>query len=298
MQDKKGMVFTLIVLTLLSLFVLSYSFYSIVKDREPINKRVNTMNNFVFAVEQDIPRQLYISGFRSIFLFEKQIIETGQYITNVNYSFHECFFNGTINGIEENLMIGARFSDIQDSLNLKANKINAEVNLSNPSVQITQDDPWNVKFVLTADLLVKDDSNSIMWNKTFTTISYVSIENFEDPLYLVNTNGLVKNNINKTIYNNFSDVTDLLEHVENSYYIAHSDAPSFLDRLQGINQANANGIESLVYLPGLSSKGVSVKDKSCVDYIYFSNNNPSASTVVGMPSWFKLDDGHVGIYTN
>ncbi len=61
-------------------------------------------------------------------------------------------------------------------------------------------------------------------------------------------------------------------------------------RLAGNFNSSAYGIESLVDLDELNSKGVSVKDKSIVDYIYFRNNNPQAYHVQGAPSWFKLDN--------
>ncbi len=72
--------------------------------------------------------------------------------------------------------------------------------------------------------------------------------------------------------------------------------------MQGIKSPvtipNPAGIESLIYLPKLSGAGLEIKDKSCVDYIYFSINNPASHNIQGMTSlsWFKLDDAHLAIY--
>ena len=60
--------------------------------------------------------------------------------------------------------------------------------------------------------------------------------------------------------------------------------------------ANVNGIESLVNLQKLSSQGLQVQDKSVIDHIYFSSSNPSKQHILGMPSWFKLDDSHLAAY--
>jgi len=293
MKNKKGVIFTILAITMLSLFAISFSLYSFI-EKDSTNYRIKTMNNFVFSIEQDLPRQLYISGYRGIFLMQKRIIEKGEYINNVNQSFNELFFNGTLNGIDEDLMNGAKFIDIQNSLNEKASKMNAEISFYNPSIKITQENPWNVKIILNTGLLIKDKSEDILWNKTKEITSLVSIENFEDPLYIVNTNGMISNKFNKTIYN-LPD--NLYEHLENRYYINSTLAPSFLNRFEGNLTKDENGIESLVYLPDLSNQGISIKDKSCVDYIYFSSSNPSSQIISGMPSWFKLDNEHITIYT-
>lgn len=253
------------------------------------------MNNFVFSVEQDLPRQLYIAGFRTVFLFEQKIVDTGNYITNLNAGFEEVFFNGTLNGDEQPIITGAKFSDIQNSLNEKAAKINAEAVLSEPSLSVNQVDPWNIRFALTVKMLIKDKSNLVLWNRTSVFEAYIPIENFEDPLYIISTNGTVVNKINKTIYQPFAqgtDVSNLTLHNANSLYTSSSLAPSFLGRLEGKLTANESGIESLVNLNEFAAP----KDKCVVDYIYFSDNNPTAYSIQGMPAWFKLDDEHLDVY--
>ena len=298
MKNKRAMFFTILALAILSLFLVSYTFYTAIKSREPINKRVRTLNDFVYSVEQDLPRQLYISGFRIIFLFEKKLIDTGKPITDFNESFQEMFYNGTYRGIREEIMRGANFSGIQAFLNEKARRINVNISLTNPSLNVSQDDPWNIKLSLKVDMLITDKTALAQWNRTSIINSYIPIDNFEDPLYILSTNGTVTNKINKTIYEPFvngSSIVNLALHVnsENSYYIASTKAPSFLDRLQGINSANENGIESLVYRTKLPMQ----QDKSVVDYIYFAAQNPTPIyKVSGMPDWFKLSDESLDDY--
>jgi len=297
--NKKAVFFTLLAIAILSLFLISYSIYYASENRKSINKRIETMNNLLFSLEKDLQRQVYIAGFRSIFIFEKKITETGSPISDVNSSFQELFFNGTLYGIQEQLMQDVRFSDIQNSLSNRARKINVEISLTEPKVYIIQENPWQIKIKLETQLFAKDRGELAFWNKTEITSAFISIENFEDPLYMINTNGLVTNKINRTNYEPFvsgTNVENLTKHLENSYYINSILAPSFLDRLEGKTNANANGIESLVYLPKLSAQGISIQDKSSVDYIYFSTNNPSANKIQNMPSWFKIDDAHLDIY--
>jgi hypothetical protein len=300
-MNKRGMFFMLLAILLISILLLSYTFYSQFRERKIIQKRVETMNNFVFAVEEDLERRLFIASFRIIFLFESEIIESGDPISNFDVRFDEAFYNGTFNGDFQNLMFGATFYDTESVLKEKASKIGANLSFTNPSVVVSQDDPWNVKFVLTMDFVANDITDLVKWNKTLTVESFVPIEGFGDPLYVINTNSLVFSNITKSPYSVFvsgDDVSNLLSHTEGSFYIANPDAPSFLDRLKGVNVGNVNGIESLVDLGELASLGIGVQEKSVVDHIYFSGNNPASCNVLpsGMPYWFKLDDVHMDTY--
>ena len=229
---------------------------------------------------------------------EKRIIEKGIPIIDMDYSFQEAFINGTIDGEDEGLLNGILFNDIYNSLSAKADKNNLNLTIVRRNLSISQDDPWHVKISLEADILIVDKGNLALWNYTDTIISYIDITNFEDPLYVLNTNGYVGNKIEKSqyIFSN-ADLTNLTLQSQNTYYIASSTGPSFLDRLQGKTSANPNGIESLVYLPELSSQGLIIYSKSCVDYIYFNpSDDPISHNIQGMPSWFKLDEPHIVVY--
>ncbi|MEN9626757.1 MAG: hypothetical protein RL557_1085 [archaeon] len=298
-MNKKAMVFTLLVIALLSLFLVSYLVYSAHQEQRTIHQRVKTLNNFVFSIEQDLSRQVYIAGFRVILIFEKRIAETGTYISTINETVAEVFYNGTLYGEQQELMQGIIFSDIINLLDDKGRDINAHVQILHPTIIIRQEDPWHVTFVLDGELVVQDLNGLVSWNKSFSMPAYVSVENFEDPLYTINTNSKVIHTINRTAFIPFvqgSDVSNLNSHVAGVYYINSSLAPSFLDRLQGKSNANSQGIESLVNVQELANQGIAVKTKSVVDYIYFSESNPSSHTVQGMPSWFRIDDAHLDIY--
>ncbi|MBX4196284.1 hypothetical protein KW805_01725 [Candidatus Pacearchaeota archaeon] len=296
---KKGIFFTSMVIILLSLFFISYAAYSEYTDRRPVEKRIETMNKFLFSLETDLSRQMYIAGFYSIFIMEKEIVETGTYNPNVTQSFQELFLNGTMQGKDEPFILGAKLPDVQATISAKAEKINVIVNMQSSTPLIDQVDPWHVRIRLPINLSVRDASNLASWNKSYEVTAFVPVQGFEDPLYLVNTHGLVSNNITKTSYTPFvsgSNVANLLLHLQQSAYYENTLAPSFLDRLQGKTSANTNGIESFIYLPKLSGQGLTVQDKAAVDWIYFSSASPSASHIQGMPSWFRLADTHLSTY--
>src|SRR3989344_4816437 len=102
-MNKRGIFFTLMALLILSIFLFSTVFFSDFLIRESVQKRVSTIDDFVFSTEKDFERQLFINGFRTLFAFESDIVENGQYLNDVQGAFQESFFNGTIYGAQNNL---------------------------------------------------------------------------------------------------------------------------------------------------------------------------------------------------
>jgi len=309
-MNKKGVFFTIMAIALLSLFLVSYSVYSFVQNREGIDKRIKTMNNYVSSLEEDIPRSLYISGYRILFLFNNKIIESGEYIDDVDESFREAFFDGSIDGTDYktgggefgNLLYDSTYPDIINKINEKAKSLNINVVFEGAEIEITQDDPWHVKVSLKSDLLIQDKGGLAKWEKESILSAYIPIENFEDPIYIKNTNALIVNKFEQTPYDLPILDGNLLNHAENSYYIARNNAPSFLQRLEGDLTADTNGIESLVNTHELSLikeilllHGITVQDKCIIDYVYFNpSNNPEITATYN--EWIKLCGENSGIY--
>lgn len=298
-MNRKGIFFTLIVIAAISLFLISYTFYRNYSDRATTHDRISSLNTFIFSIEENLERQIFISGFRSLFIMQTESVENGVYIQNVTSSLNDLFFNGSYNTKEQPIMIGATFEDIQEAINQKANKVNANIILTNPSIYITQSDPWNVDVVFTVDVNAQDQGNLVTWNKTQTYTAKVPIKDFEDPLYLIHTGGVITNKIEKTPFTDFSSgsvASNIINHTINRYYKTSNQAPSYLNRLQGSSEASEFGIESLVYIPQLSNQGITIQDKSIVDYIYFSSSFPVACRITGTPNWFKIDQAHLPQY--
>jgi hypothetical protein len=292
--------FTLITITILSLFAITFTTYNLTQNRQSINTRITTLNNLVESIEQDLPRQTYISGYRAIFLMSKQIADTGDYITNVNNSLNELFFNATLDSSIQELMTDATFSSIQSTLQTRATKTSANLILQNPTISITQTDPWNLAITLNTTLIIFDNNNLASWNKTTSTTALIPITSFTDPIYCVNTGGRILHQINQTPYTTFvtgSDYTNLKIHFQNSLYKSSTSAPSFLNRLQGNLSSSTFGIESLVNPQLLADAGLSTKYKTLIDYIYFSNDDWAKYEVPAISNLILDDeDNHLEIY--
>ncbi len=294
--NRKGIFFTMMVIVIISILVASYSFYSYTKERRVIQKRIETMNNFIVSLEEDIPRKMFIAGFRTIFVFNSKIIESGNYIPNVNLGTQEIFINGTYLGQNQPIMNGARLEDLKNDLRNQGSKININVTIRDEKVSIYQTDPWNFKLSLTANFSIEDKTNLASWNKTIIATGEIPISYFEDPIYLIGSGGLITTKINRTSIITFTS-QNLLNFSQNQEYLNSTDSPSFLDRLEGKLSSNSPyGIESLVNIPKLQAKGISTNQKSIVDYIYFSTNNPSYCQISGQPNWFYLDNSSISTY--
>ena len=297
---KRAVLLTLVTITILSIFAVTYTTYTLFQDRSSINNRITTLNNFVESVEHDLPRQLYISGYRSVFLFNKQIVDSGNYISDIDTLLNEVFFNGTLLGVEQDIMDDAIFSSVEDFLQTNADKINANLSLENPTIAISQIDPWNIKVTLNATLLINDKGNLASWNRNISVDSFIPVTNFDDPIYSAETQGMILHRINQTPFTTFvsdSDYTNLTNHFQNSLYKASASAPNFLMRLQGNLSASPTGIESLVNPQILADVGISAKYKSVVDYIYFSSSDPAKYTVPAVSNLILDDeDGHLAAY--
>ena len=271
-KNKKAQIFSLIAITLIGLMFVSFEVYSAVDKRQTIGTRISSMESFLDSVESNLERQMYVSGYRIIFLAENQITTSGTYIGDVDDFFNEAFFNGTIYGVNDTILIGATYGDIINSVNEKSKKINVDVTFSNPKFYVEQTNPWYVRFTLESDFLMKDKSGLAKWERMQNISTMIPISGFEDPVYIINSNARISKRFNQTIYEgnyvNGNDVTNLLSHVNNDYYAANINAPNFLQRLSGNLSADPNGfgIESFVNTNKFIQEGIPVYDKSKIDY--------------------------------
>jgi hypothetical protein len=300
-KNKKGIFFLMLTLILISLFLLSITFFSELAYRKSVQKRVETLSEFVVSTEEDLPRQLFIFGYRTIFLLENKIVEEGAYLGNGELPVfaEEAFFNGTIDNVNQEMLTQSIYPDLIDLLQERAAKINAEVEISNPRLNITQEDPWNIKLTLTADFIARDKWDLVYWNKTLQSVVYIAIKNFTDPMYLKEA-GVDKKIIGNP-NQNFGTIASLQTQLENGSYRNYSGgAPSFIDRLEGNIGGNYPsprlpdfGIESFVHLENDLGGGPQ-PEKSVVDYLFFNGETYTHCQVGAgvLPDWFRLDNEH------
>jgi len=138
--NRRAQMFTVMIILMLFLVFISFELYSFIHEKNVVKTRVSTMNNFLFSIEENLERQMYISGFRILFLAETEIATKGTYI-NVDDFFNEAFFNGTVEGASNNsILSGAVYNDIINSIDVNEKKINVNITISNPVITISQEE--------------------------------------------------------------------------------------------------------------------------------------------------------------
>ncbi len=295
MFKKRGIFYTMAAIALTAVIIATYSAYSSYRlsdKMEVIQTRIETVNFFIKDVEKDINKGANIAGFRTLLSFNQFIATNGTFIDSVNERFKESFLNGTINQQPLSLMKDSTFTDWANKISAEADKVDIKFNFKINDVKLNQSDPWSVSVGLNISLDIRDKRNTSYWIRDRYLTQRISIIGFEDPLYIVNSKGRVTNIIKISNITNFvvnGKVDNLLLHMNNSWYIAHNDSPNFLMRFEGNLGNSTYGIESLVNLDKFQQQGLTLKDRSIVDSVYFGTKSTTNFRINNTPEWFKID---------
>ena len=308
-RQKKGMFFTFVALFLIIIIVSIINTKSTYRYRDNANavsSRVVTMNEFISDFEDDFQRELYIGGYRALLSMNSYIRQIQGYVDDFDSVFSEILVNGTANNTEMELMSqetqGASISSWLSRINDESKKLNIQVNLTVENITLVHTTPWDIELRASVNVVINDTNNLASWVFAKTYKSSFSIYGFEDPIYIVETKDKVTSLINVTPDTDFvddatNDTTVLNNHLTNSFYAESDKAPSFLMRFSGNFSNSTYGIESMVNLEDLNAQGISLKNRSVIDYIYFGNKSTTDyCNVDNMPSWFRIDSGHIEQY--
>lgn len=309
-KNKKGIFFTMIAISLLAITLLSILYTYSYKNRkkmESIASRIRSMDSFVSDLDKDLERGIYIAGFRTVLGMQSVIEEKGTFLNDTEESFEEIFMNGSINGTPVSIMNESYFSNWIEKIKNRALELNINANFFVNNVTVNQTEPWFIDVNVNMSIELNDSNKLASWNKTIVKRVKINIIGFEDPLYFINSYGKISNVINKTPYENFvigNNTTNLLAHLNSSYYVASTKAPNFLMRFENNLTSSEQGIESLVNLQEFVNSGLQIKERSVVDYIYFDNrttNNLCINNTLAepdLPNWFRIDtdDNHIEKY--
>lgn len=294
-MKKSGIFYTTAAIALTIVIVATYSSYTAFRlndKMDVVQTRIETVNFFIKDVEKDLENGIFIAGFRTLLSFSQYIATNGTFISNVNEGFKESFLNGTINAQPLSLMKDSTFTDWADKISAQADKIDIKFNYTVNEIKLNHSDPWNVDIDLNLTLDIRDKRNTSYWNRNKKLSQRISIIGFEDPLYVVNSNGRVTSTIIKSNITNFvinGNAANLVKHMNNSWYMEHNASPTFLMRLEGNLGNSTLGIESLVNLEKFQKQGLAIKDRSIVDHVYFGTQATTNFRVNSTPEWFKID---------
>ncbi|MGV8150651.1 MAG: hypothetical protein ACP5NV_02905 [Candidatus Woesearchaeota archaeon] len=297
---KKGVFYLFTVLIFLGILILvlfTYNTFTLRDRQQSIEMRLQTMDDFIDDFHNDVHRATTISATRALISLEDYTSGQEEFFSNkyeLQDKFVEVFYYGTIDGMEIELMNDTSFQDYENKVDSNAMNIGVDFRINVTQIILTQSSPWNVDVLIMAYVVVNDSSGLAYWDYNSTFETSVPIIGLRDPLYSINTLGRVQNTIrpsNVSMLVNGTDTSGIIHHISNNYYVASSDAPSFLMRFYGNTSSDPNGVESIIDIDTFSDQGIILQlDRPVIDYKYFSSSNDAQfCDFENMPSWFKVD---------
>lgn len=309
---KKGMFFMIISIMFLFVFAATY-FLLGAKDNsdetETINYRVQLMNDFLSDFENDAPRAMFVASFRAFIALEENVVDTGKYYADFDASFTELFVNGTLNGTPKSIMADSSLADYLFNVNGVSNQLGLIMDFDLQYVTIEHINPWDVEVAIHGIINLTDKKGIANWVFNSSIPSIVSIKDLRDPLYTIETQGKLVSPVkiwNTSIGfvdNGTKNTDNLVDYINDTYYIANTNAPSFLMRFKNDLSPSPYGIESIVNLGLLGSiQGFTIiENKTVVDYLYFNStinttDYCNVENLIFTPDWFVIDSNHINIY--
>jgi AAA+ ATPase superfamily predicted ATPase len=277
MFNKKGFIFVLsasaLIAVLLIVFLSAQSHNVLEKSNKDFT-RLSFSNDFVKSFNNDLERAIRITSFRALIALEEHMAVTSSFLLEFDSLFIETFSYGTINGVSANMMEDASLQDYLNRVNSIGDRFNLVMDVVIVNVSIEHFDAWNLLVKVNASVSVIDKADKASWSFFEEYESLVPILDLRDPLYTVFTNNRLPNSIreyNKTLVEG-TNVSNLIEFINASYYIESNTAPSFLQRFTNEPGPSDYGIESIVNILDIKAQDIDVfEDRVKIDYIYFNN---------------------------
>jgi hypothetical protein len=324
-MNKKGFLFSLFVITALTLIVIIFRTKVEFKSElraDIFKNRVEASNAFLEDMEKDMERSLYVASYRAFLAADEYVYHFQEYLDNATVQIPELIKNGTINGTLMNSTNSSSFEDWIGRINSLARKYHINLTFDNMDIIVKHTSPWIIQIDLYTDVAIQDYEQIIEWNyrlERHTTID-IRTASFNDPMYYLegsknyieNTEGeapkkILTNSIKETPYFPFwyNDsgtivVDNLKAHTIGQYYIASSRAPSFMMRLEGnFEPSPENGIESLVnslndttgeiWLYAYDDGDEAGEDPCClVDYQFFTDEECQSFGIYKLPKMNRV----------
>ena len=313
---KKGMFLTFIAISLIAALIVIFtpSDINLSGDVQAIKTRVSNVNEYVSDLESVyLENALKATGRRTIIALIKYMEAKTMFLTSFDDAFSEVLLDGTIGGIliddiiDPDIMTDNTYNDLINEIKTTAEQtFNVDTVYDISDIRVYQTRPWFIE--VEADIIFSVTSETASWTRDVIIKTEISVENFDDPYYLVNTEGSYINKITKsdTKFDEW-DVDKVIDFIGNGDYTHFEDsqAPSFLMRfvddsswnnLEFDTQKECCGIESLVNQDTLVSLGLSPSIyKSYVDYLFWTTSDGCVYTVDGFSNNnFDLD--HLSLY--
>ncbi|MCX6767410.1 MAG: hypothetical protein NTY90_01605 [Candidatus Micrarchaeota archaeon] len=285
-------------------FISNYFAIASANDYEAtIGIRGSEFASFVNSISSDLPRALLISGRNSVASAVSSVTGTGAPLDDAALRLEELALNGTLYG---HAAMNASLSRWAQRVQEIGRARGFETRMVFESLNARQLDSFSLEFSATVSINISDRVSSMNVFRTRHETALLPINGFEDPLYALETNGIMHRVIseaNETVYG----VAGVDRAIAQKYYLPAGDGASFLDRLEGATQVSekyANlsqqpiGLETFVDVQELLDNGLEIKqDRTVVDHLYFNETAPPGYAVNGSQyPLFRIDAEHAALY--
>jgi hypothetical protein len=311
---RKGVFLTLIAISLIAAFVIVFtpSKISLEKGLSSVKTRIAVINDFVVDLEEVyLVKTLESSSTKAVLSLIEYMEAQNEFVADFDGSFEEILLYGTINNvpidsqIPQPIMEGNTYLNWTSRVaNISKNAFNIKTQISVAGVEAMQTQPWFL--TVKAEVSFNVSSETASWAKNLTVVTNVDIQRFDDPYYLVNTQGSYRNRINRSTVKLGQwfkqNVTDHLKYGTYTH-LQGSKAPNFIMRFTNTSSnSSCCGIESLVDPNKLAKKD---QFESYADFLFFNHSfidrcdllyNITSPEIISGYSSLKLDFRSLVIY--
>lgn len=201
----KGIMFSItlffLAVTLIGLIAIQRSLISYRRERIYIEMRIKNMNNMYDSLIRDAGSTLDTSLRRAMSAaFSNVSSPPGIGLPKANETLKELVWDGTLDGVAEDLMENATFPYWIGKIEQVGVLKGFYINITLYTLEIKPYDSFNLLAEAKMDVNITDMQGVAALNRSTLVRKLVSIEGLEDPLYPLNTEGSMTNTIEMSPY--------------------------------------------------------------------------------------------------
>ncbi len=296
--NKKGVLMTMTAIIIGGVLITFFSIWqepSLDEEYFSINTHISRTNDFLNNVESFIERRFVYEGWKALNKTAEHVSDQS-YVDDFGEELKNCL-------MEETSYCGSSLnSSLKEWDEFVFDGLGIPLNTTVLDMEVYQDNPWYISINSTFNFYVSDPYAT--WNVTESLEVLIPIEGLNDPVYTMNNeNSIISSRYDLNFYTEGGNFTkrefisrlstihrELKEKEDEGLrlYIAYPNAPSFLQRMEGNNSPDENGIVSLIRTENYSSMDFIHFSQDCPedDFVkinFFSNSmNPGRRLVMGV----------------
>lgn len=306
-SSRKGFFYSISVLIVLVPLIALLVYYSLLSSGSSSAETSKVVSeeaeNFVLSIDADFHRALQTSAKSAVLSSISEVISHGQPQANARTALKNLVATGSSSGEGQTYpSMGQNYlqswADSMQNLSLYYG-LNSTITVNASSVDVSNYGPFALVFAANISVFTQPKLNpqSFNFTRNYTARAVVSIEGFEDPLYELNSQGVIARLFaqNSTAITN---ATLLDSMISDKLYVPDPDAPDFFNRLEGNLSASPYGIETIVNINEFISQDIPIHNQSHVDHLYFNSSLSDQGHPVNSTSgsWLRLDCAHASFF--